>query len=118
MVDVEAVVGAEVVIIRVVEVAEGVEAGVVREVDGVGGGGVGGQAGVLEHAAVEDELEHEGVGAEPGSSVVVSLVAEAVIGEVRAEVVEERVEGAGGEEVEVELGREVADVDPAVGAFG
>lgn len=115
--EVEAVLGAGVVVVGVVEVAEGIEAGVVREEDGVGAAGVGGEAGVVEHAAVEDELEHEGVGAEPGAGLVVGLVAEAVVGEVGAEVVGERVVGAVGEEVEVELWREVADVDPAAGAF-
>ncbi|KAL2238051.1 UNVERIFIED_CONTAM: hypothetical protein Sindi_0996800 [Sesamum indicum] len=39
-----------------------------------------------------------------------------MVGDVGAEVVEEWVLGAVGEEVEIELGREVADVDPSVGA--
>lgn len=44
--------------------------------------------------------------------------AKAVVGYVRAKVVVERVVGAVFEEVDVELGREVADVDPPVFAFG
>lgn len=37
-----------------------------------------------------------------------------MVGEIRAEIVEQRVLGAVCEEMEVELGREVADVDPFV----
>lgn len=56
MEEMEAVVGAGVVV-GAVEVAEGVEGGVVREEDGVGFGRVVGEARVLEHAAVEDEFK-------------------------------------------------------------
>lgn len=110
-VQIEAVVGAG-VDVAAVEVAEGVEAGVVGEEDGVGEIRVRGEAGELEDAAVEDELEHEGVGAEPAAGAVVGGPAEAVVGQVGAEVLEERVVGAGGEEVEVEPRRQAADVDP------
>lgn len=54
-----------VVYFRAVEVFERIEAGVVREVDGGGGGGVGGKTWVFEHTAVEDEFEHVGICAEP-----------------------------------------------------
>lgn len=46
------------------------------------------------------------------------FLAEAVVGDVGAEVVEERVFGAVCEEVEVEFRWEAADVDPSVGAVG
>lgn len=106
------------VLFGAVEVFEGVEGGVVGEVDGGGEMGVGGEAGVLEHAAVEDELEHRGIGAVPAPGGVVGFVTEAVIGGVGAEIVEDWVFGAIGKEVEIELGREVADVDPSVCAVG
>lgn len=54
-VEVTAVLGGGVVI-RAVEVMEGVKGGVIREVDGVSGGGIGGETGVFEHTAVEEEF--------------------------------------------------------------
>jgi uncharacterized protein (DUF697 family) len=51
----EAVVGAGIEV-WAVEVTEGVDGGIVREIDGVGGVGIVGETRVLEHAAVEDEL--------------------------------------------------------------
>lgn len=114
-VEIEAVLGAG-VDVAAVEVAEGVEAGVVGEEDGVGEIRVGGLAGELQDAAVEDELQREGVGAEPAAGAVVGGLPEAVVGQVRAEVVEEGVVGARGEEVQVEPRRQAADVDPAARA--
>lgn len=73
---------------RAVEVAEGVDAGVIREKDGGGDGGIGGETWVFEHTAVEDEFEHMGIGAEPGVGAVVGFLTEAVVGNVRTEVVE------------------------------
>lgn len=54
---IEALLGAGVVI-WAVQVAEGVDAGIVREVDGVGGLGICGEAWVFEHPTVENELQH------------------------------------------------------------
>lgn len=99
--EVEAVVGAG-VILRAVEIPERIEAGVVREVDGVCRRWIGGEAGILEHATVEDEFEHGWVGAVPTVGAVVGFLAEAMVGEVRAEIFEEWVFGAVGEEIEVE----------------
>lgn len=48
-----------------VEVTEGVDACVVRKVDGISEAGIRSETRVLEHPAVEDELEHRRVGAEP-----------------------------------------------------
>lgn len=87
------------VLVGAVEVAEGVEAGVVREVDGGGEIGIGGEAGVFEHAAVEDELQHRGVGAVPAAGGVVGFLAEAVVGGVGAEIVENWIFRAVGKEV-------------------
>ena len=109
----EAVVGAGVVV-GAVEVAEGVEAGVVREEDGVGGGGVGGEARVLQHAPMEDEFQCRWVGSVPTVGAVVGFLAQAVVGEVGAEVVEERVFGAVCEQIQVESWRELPYVDPSV----
>lgn len=111
----KAVVGAG-IDVGAVEVTEGIDGGIVREIDGVGGVGIGGEAGVLEHAAVEDELQHERVGAEPAVGARMGLVAEAVVGEVWAEVVEERVLGAVGQEIQVEPRGHPSDVDPTVRA--
>ena len=63
---------------------------------------------------MEEEFEHQGVGAVPAVGAVVGLLAEAVIGEERAEVARDGVLGAVGEEIQVEARREAADVDPAV----
>lgn len=43
---------------------------------------------------MEDELEHQRVGAEPAVGTVMCLLAEAIVGKVRAEVIKERVLGA------------------------
>lgn len=53
----EAVLGAGVVV-RTVEVSQGVDGRVVREVDGVGGIGIWSQTLVFEHPTVENEFEH------------------------------------------------------------
>ncbi|KAF7837830.1 hypothetical protein G2W53_006312 [Senna tora] len=84
----EAVLGAG-VDLWAVEIPQGVEASVVREIDAVGREGILGETWVLEHATMEDEFEG-------------------------AEVVEERVFGAIGEEIEVEAWWEFAYVDPTV----
>lgn len=60
----EAVFGAG-IDIGTVEVTEGVDAGIVREVNGVGEVGIRSETRVLEHTTVEDKLEHKSVGAEP-----------------------------------------------------
>lgn len=102
-----------------VEEGECGEGGVEGEEDGVGGGGVGGEAGVVEEAAVEEEVEEVGVGEVPAVGGGVSLGAEAVVGEARAEVAVGRVGGAVTEEVDVELGWEGSDVDaPAIAVVG
>lgn len=106
------------IVIGAEEVTEAVDSGVIREVDGVSGGGICCETRVFEHTAVEEEFEHEGVGTEPTVGVVVSFEAEAVVGDVRAEVIEEFVGGAIGKEIEVEFWGEVADMDPAVSAVG
>lgn len=116
--EVEAVVGGG-VDSGTVEEGEGGEGGVEGEEDGVGGGGVGGEAGVVEEAAVEEEVEEVGVGEVPAVGGGVSLGAEAVVGEARAEVAVGRVGGAVTEEVDVELGWEGSDVDaPAIAVVG
>jgi hypothetical protein len=111
----EAVVGAG-IDVGAVEVTEGVDGGVVREIDGVGGTGIGGEARVLEHAAVEDEFEHERVGAEPAAGERMGLLAEAVVGKVGAEIVEERVLGAVEQEIQIEPRGQPSDVDPTASA--
>lgn len=63
-----------------VEVAEGVDAGVVREVDGGGEVRVGGETRVLEDPTVEDEFEEKRVGSVPASGAGVGLWAETVVG--------------------------------------
>ncbi len=74
-----------------VEITEGVNSSVVREIDGVSGVGIGCETRVFEHSTMEDELEHHWVCAEPTVGLGVSLLAEAVVWEVRAEIIEERV---------------------------
>lgn len=44
---------------------EGVKGGIVRDVDGVGGGGIGGETRIFEHTAVEEEFEERRVSSEP-----------------------------------------------------
>lgn len=62
------------------EERKGVKGGVVRKEDGVGVGGVGGEAGVgREKAVVEERLEEAGVGAEPAGKSVASTRSEEVV---------------------------------------
>lgn len=63
-VEVEAVLGGGIVI-GAVEVVKGVKGGVIREVDGVGGGGIGGETRVFEHTAMEEEFEKGWICTEP-----------------------------------------------------
>lgn len=63
-----------------VEVAERVDAGVVREVDGGGEIRVGREARVLEDPTVENEFEEKRVGSVPASGAGMGLWAEAVVG--------------------------------------
>lgn len=56
IVEVKAVLGGG-VIIGAIQVMEGVEGGIIREVDGVGGGRIGGETWIFEHTAVEEEFE-------------------------------------------------------------
>lgn len=113
--EVEAVIGAG-VDGGAVEIPKGVDAGIVREVDGIGGGGIGGEAWVFEHTAMEEEFQHHGVSSVPAVGAVVGLLAEAVVGEERAKVAGDRVLRTVREEIEVETRRETADVDPTVAA--
>lgn len=65
---------------------------------------------------MENDFKHKRVGSVPAVRGVVGFLAETVVGDVRAEVAENRVFGAVAEEVEVELWWDMADVDPSVGA--
>lgn len=67
---------------------------------------------------MENKLEHQGVGSVPAVRKIMGFLAEAMVGQVRAEVVEQRVAGAVGEEIEVESRREASDVDPTTSAVG
>ncbi|GFZ02100.1 exostosin family protein [Actinidia rufa] len=96
--------------VAAVEVAEGVDPGVVGEEDGGSDSGIGGETWVLKHAAVEDQLEHKRFGSVPASGLIMGFLTQPVVGQVGAEIVEETEIGAVCEEVDVESGREVPDV--------
>lgn len=97
---------------------EGVKGGIVRDVDGVGGGWIGGETRIFEHTAVEEEFEERRVSSEPWVWLVVGFGSKAMVGDVRAEVVGEWVVGGGAvcEDIEIETWWEVTDMDPAIGA--
>lgn len=110
----KAVLGRIVEEIRGIEVGEGVEGRVVGQKDGVGAGRVGGQAGVLEQATVEEGLKVMVVGTIPGAGAVVGAGAEPVVCKIRTEIIGEDGEGvAASKEHCVEPRRKVPDVDPS-----
>lgn len=100
--------------LRAVEVSHSVEARVVGQIHRVGGEGIICEAWILEHAAMEDEFKHQWVRPIPTVRAVMGFLAEAMVGQVGAKVIEERVFGAVGEQIEVEACREPPDVDPTV----
>lgn len=81
----EAVVGAG-VCFGAVEITEGVEGSVVREVDGVCRRWILGEAWVLHHSTVEYEFQHQWVGSVPTVGPVVGFLTETVVREARAQV--------------------------------
>lgn len=65
---------------RAVEEFKGVDAGVIREEDGVGERWIGGETRVFEDPTVENEFEHGRIGAIPTVRGVVGFLTQAMIG--------------------------------------
>lgn len=70
-----------------IEVLKCVYAGIVREVNCVGIIRIGCEAGVLDHTPVKDYFKHMWISPVPTARLVVGFLAEAMIGDVRAEIV-------------------------------
>lgn len=99
------------------EVTNGVDAAVVREEDSVGGAGIGGETWVFKHPSMENELEHQRIGAVPTERIIMGLLAETMVGQVRAEVIKNGVFRAVGEQIKIESSWKTSDVDPPVGTL-
>ena len=87
------------------------------EVDGIGLPRIIGETRVLQHPPMENEFQHERVRPEPAMRLVMRLLANAMVGKIRTEIIKERIFRAIGQKVKVEMGWELADVDPFVCAI-
>lgn len=124
--EVAAMEGGGVPLVGGIEEGEGRNGRIVGDKDGIGGGRVSDEAGVLKHAAVEKELHEEGIGAVPGVGAVVGARPQSMVGDegeealllLLPELEEEGEVVASSEKVGVEPARQLADVDPAALALG
>lgn len=62
-----------------VKVSQAIKAPIIGEINGIGFGWIRGDAGVFQHAAVEDQFEHIRVRPVPTMGVVVGFLAKAMV---------------------------------------